>query len=545
MEGLLEMQQNATRTEDEGNQRYLTAFGAWALAFGCAVGWGSFVMPGNTFLPLAGPVGSALGLVLGAVVMLLIGASYAYLMQRYPDSGGTYTYTKECFGHDQGFLSAWFLLLTYIAVLWANASALPLIARTLFGSTFQFGFDYEIAGFHVYFGELLVATMALLVGAYACFRRTWAERAQIIGALLLLIGVVVCFAGSAGQGLNVTPFVPSFSPDRSSVGGTITVFAFAPWAYVGFESISHSAAEARFPLRKTYTIMCVALATSAIAYALLVLLATTAAPAGNASWVEYISHLGDYSGIESQPTFYATYAHLGTFGAVALGLASFGGILTGLVGNYVALSRLLMKLSQDGMLGPKFSELDSHLVPRYSVLAILLVSIPLPFFGRTAISWIVDVTTVGATIAYAFTSACAYRTAKEEGDRRHVIVGIAGLVVSLIFALEFLVPNMTSVTTLSTESYLILAAWGILGFIVFILLMRKDEDRRLGRSIVAWVILLGLVVFTSTVWMRPTTRSAAAIRSPTWPLSGAATCWCITPSRVTSPMRPSLRSATP
>ena len=58
-----------------GNRRgspYLTVLGAWALAFGCAVGWGSFVMPGNTFLPLAGPVGSAIGLGLGAVVILII-----------------------------------------------------------------------------------------------------------------------------------------------------------------------------------------------------------------------------------------------------------------------------------------------------------------------------------------------------------------------------------------------------------------------------------------------------------------------------------------
>ncbi len=49
---------------------YLTIAGAWALAFGCSVGWGSFVMPGNTFLPLAGPVGSAGCLGLGAGVML-------------------------------------------------------------------------------------------------------------------------------------------------------------------------------------------------------------------------------------------------------------------------------------------------------------------------------------------------------------------------------------------------------------------------------------------------------------------------------------------
>jgi hypothetical protein len=37
--------------------KYLSPLGVWALAFGCAVGWGAFVMPGTTFLPIAGPWG--------------------------------------------------------------------------------------------------------------------------------------------------------------------------------------------------------------------------------------------------------------------------------------------------------------------------------------------------------------------------------------------------------------------------------------------------------------------------------------------------------
>ncbi len=56
--------------------RYLTPLGAWALAFGCSVGWGSFVMPGNTFLPLAGPLGTVLGIGVGALLMLVIGLNY-------------------------------------------------------------------------------------------------------------------------------------------------------------------------------------------------------------------------------------------------------------------------------------------------------------------------------------------------------------------------------------------------------------------------------------------------------------------------------------
>ena len=57
----------AKENTDKPSCAYLTPAGAWALAFGCAVGWGAFVMPGNTFLPIAGPVGTALGLGLGAV----------------------------------------------------------------------------------------------------------------------------------------------------------------------------------------------------------------------------------------------------------------------------------------------------------------------------------------------------------------------------------------------------------------------------------------------------------------------------------------------
>ena len=82
---------------------YLTALGAWALAFGCSVGWGAFVMPGTTFLPIAGPIGSAIGIGVGGLVMLILGLNYHYLMNRFPDGGGTYSYTRNTFGYDHGF----------------------------------------------------------------------------------------------------------------------------------------------------------------------------------------------------------------------------------------------------------------------------------------------------------------------------------------------------------------------------------------------------------------------------------------------------------
>ncbi len=488
--------------------KYLTALGAWALAFGCSVGWGSFVMPGNTFLPLAGPVGSALGLGLGAVVILIIAANYHFLMNRYPDAGGTYTYTKKSFGYDHGFLSAWFLILTYVAIIWANATALPLIARTLLGNVFQFGFHYEIAGYHIYMGEMILAVGALALAALVCLRRKAAEWTQIVMAVLLFAGVVICFVFAAARTNLAEPFVPAFSPQQTPLNGTFTVFALAPWAYVGFESITHSAGEAKYDLKRSFRIMAVALIAAGIAYALLNLLAVTALPEGVSSWTEYTDTLGDRQGLSSQPTFFAANNALGTAGSVILGVAALCGIFTGLIGNYIALSRLLTSLAEDRLLPGKIGELDKNRVPRKAILCILLASVVLPFFGRTAISWIVDVTTVGATIAYAFASASAWKEAKALKNRFYTVMGVIGMIVSLLFALEFLVPNIISIKTMATESYLILAAWSILGFVVFRSILKKDGNRRLGRSTVAWVVLLSLIIFTSSVWMHQTTDSA-------------------------------------
>ena len=91
--------------------KYLSPVGAWALAFGCAVGWGAFIMPGTTFLPVAGPLGSVIGLGLGALIMMLIAVNFSKVITRYPGPGGSYTYASKVLGNDHGFVCAWMLLL--------------------------------------------------------------------------------------------------------------------------------------------------------------------------------------------------------------------------------------------------------------------------------------------------------------------------------------------------------------------------------------------------------------------------------------------------
>lgn len=116
---------------------YLSPLGAWAFALGTSIGWGSLVVTSNTYLAKGGIAGSVIGLLLGAMIMLIISFNYAYMIKCYPGSGGVYDYCKEAFGYDHGFLTAWFLVLTYLAMLWANATSLPLFARYFIGRYFS------------------------------------------------------------------------------------------------------------------------------------------------------------------------------------------------------------------------------------------------------------------------------------------------------------------------------------------------------------------------------------------------------------------------
>ena len=287
--------------------RYLSPLGAWALAFGCTVGWGAFIMPGTTFLPTAGPLGTIIGMSFGTALMLIISYNYHYLMNHYAGSGGAFTYTKEAFGYDHGFLCAWFLVLTYIAILWANATALVLIARNLAGGILQTGFHYTIAGYHVYLGEAAVSIGAILIFGFMCIiSKRLAGYVQVIMAMFLLLGIIFCLfsAISYTKGSGISK--QFFSDGEAVYVQIIQVAALVPWAFVGFESVSHSTGEFKFSVRKSFIVMALAVIAGGIAYTFLTWLAVTVQPEGYSSWVPYIKDLDKLDGLEGLPVFFAT-----------------------------------------------------------------------------------------------------------------------------------------------------------------------------------------------------------------------------------------------
>lgn len=502
-----------TNSSKNGLNRYLSVMSVWALAFGCSVGWGSFVMPGTTFLPIAGPGGTVLGMIVGGLVMLVIGVNYYFLMNRFPDCGGTFAFTKRVFGYDHGFLSTWFIILVYIAIVWANATALPIIGRNLFGSLFQVGFHYNVAGFDVYFGECLLSVTALTIAAGVCIvGGRYCAWVQSVMACVLIGGVVLLAVLIFSKtGISTHEISPLFvEGGQSSAVQILQIVVLAPWAFAGFESVAHSVEEFGFPVKKIMGILFAAVITATVAYSLLGLIAVANRPVEYDNWVAYISDLGNLSGFSGLPTLYSAFSVLGTKGLLLFGFAAGCAIMTGLVGNMVAGSRLLYALARDNMLPSKLSVLSNRRVPVNALVFLWAISIPVAFFGRTAIGWIVDVNTIGATIAYAYTSAVAYKEASDEGKTLYRLTGGIGFLVSLAFTLYFLIPNIWSASTLSSESYLILIFWSIFGFIFFWYVFHRDRERRFGQSTVVWIVLLFLIFFVTMLWFREETKKTTA-----------------------------------
>lgn len=451
-------------------ERRLSPVNVWSLALGCIIGWGAFVMPGNTFLGQAGPLGTFIAMAIAAVVMIIISFNYNFMIQKYPLAGGEFTYTQKAFGEKNAFVCAWFLGLSYLAIVPLNGTALALIGRNLLSNVFQFGFHYVVAGYDIYLGEILLAIVALVLFGYLSIRGAKTSGLfQTILVFALLSGVlVVTIAAFCSPKASFANLAPAFYPSENKFAGVIAVVAVAPWAFVGFDTVPQSAEEFNFSQKKVKFIMIVSVVFGAIIYVVLNTVTASVLPDGYASWTEYIDDLGNLNGLISLPTFNAAHELLGNAGLFFIGMAVLGAILSGICGFYMATSRLLYSMSNEGVLPKSFGKLHSeYKTPYIAILFVMAISLIAPFFGRTALGWIVDMSSLGAAIGYGYTSAAAAKYAKIEGNKGIFVSGIAGTILAVVFAFLLLVPVPGLSCSLGKESYISLIVWVILGGVFY------------------------------------------------------------------------------
>ncbi|MBQ5544774.1 MAG: amino acid permease [Clostridia bacterium] len=482
-------------------QPFVTPTGAWALSLGTSVGWGSLVVTTNSYLMQAGPLGSCLGLLIGGFLMWVIARNYHYMMNRFPETGGSYTFVRHALGYDPGFVVAWFVLITYLAILWANATSLPLFARYFMGGVFEFGHMYSLFGYQVYFGEALLSIGAIVLIAFLSARHRHTTSLLMTGLVCTFtLGITICFVASLFH--RHTSLEPQMIPDKDGLAQILKIAVISPWAFIGFENISHAAEEFRFEQKKSFEVLTVSLIFTTLIYFFVMFLSISTYPPEYDSWLSYIRDLSNLSGIKALPPFYAAYSHMGKTGVWILMISLLALVITSLIGNIYALSRLLYALAQDNLVWNKFAEVNDKGLPGNAIWFVVAVSAVVPFLGRTAIGWIVDVTTLGATMIYAFVSIATAKMAMTRDDALEKKTGIFGAVSMFAFMIYVLGLNVfTTENPIDKAALFLFAVWAMLGILYFRYLLSKGKNHNLGQSPTVWIALITHLLLISLVWI--------------------------------------------
>lgn len=477
--------------EEKNNKlrKQLSPLSVWALAFGCIIGWGSFINPGKKFLPNSGVAGTAIAMVLGALTMIIIAFSYAYMVPKHPKAGGEFTFTKKTFGKVPAFICGWFLVAAYLTNVPMNSTAIGLIVDGVLGPVLKWGFHYQIAGFEVWLGEIIVASSILILfGVLNIFGVKKAGYVQTVLTVLLITSVFVLFiAGLISPYATVENMFPLWGFDKSAAieagkyatehavqdsgiaSSILATFAIAPWAFVGFDTIPQAAEEFKFSYKKIIFIMVIAIMFGCFVY----ITNNTIAAAALESWPDLIVDA------EGTPWLLLVAAEklLGPFGKILVGVAVSCAVLSGIMGFYLASSRLMYSMSKDGYLPHVFSKIDEkHGTPKNAIIFCIIISLAGPVLGREALGWFVDMSAIGASIGFFFTCFSTFLTMKRDGDGSLLlkIFSILGTSLSLIFVILQLVPipGLNGVH-FGLESYIMLAVWIVLGVIFFIMQRKK------------------------------------------------------------------------
>ncbi|MFI5335249.1 MAG: amino acid permease [Opitutales bacterium] len=251
-----------------GLKRELTATNLVSLGIGSVIGAGVFVLSGQTAAQYSGPA-IALAFVISGVASLLAGLCYAEFAAMIPIAGSAYTYTYATMGELMAWIIGWDLMLEYlfsaaaVAVGWsANAQGILLeFGLTLPAKLSQAPFAME-HGHLIATGALvnvpavfisLALTVILVIGIKESANFNNLMVFTKVGVLVVLIGYGVWYLlkhpGLATA--NWTPFIPKNTGVFGEFGysGLVKGAAVIFFAYIGFDSVSCAAQEAKNPQR--------------------------------------------------------------------------------------------------------------------------------------------------------------------------------------------------------------------------------------------------------------------------------------------------------
>lgn len=439
------------------------------LAFSTMIGWGWVVLTGN-WVCKGGTIGAIIAFLIGMVLCIFVGLTYAELTPMLPFAGGELVFSYKAMGYNASWFTGWMITFAYLGVAaWegpALATAIDYIVPIP-----RWGYLYTIAGFDVYLSWLAIPAIVGLILIVINFRGINISAAfqAVITTILAIGGIIFVIVGAVkGDTANMQPLV-------TNTKGIFAVILAVPAMFVGFDVIPQAAEEMNLPTKKIPKAIIASICLAAAWYILIIVAAGLSAPA-------------EVLGMEGLSVVNAiNYATGSTIAGKLIIVTAIMGILSSWNGFIIGATRVLFSMGRAKMLPEKFGTLHKkYQTPSFAIIFVGLITIFTPLLGKNSLSWFVDASAFGTVIAY-FMVALSFvvlRFRFPDFDRPFKIkagkvVGIIAIVVSLFFIVLYLPIGNSS---LLPVEWIIVGAWVITGLIIYICCWKNKKKYVLERE---------------------------------------------------------------
>lgn len=433
-----------------------------ALAFGTMIGWG-WIMLAGAWVGSGGTIGAIAAFLLGGIMSIFVGLTYAELTPALPLAGGELVFSYRAMGYNASWFTGWMITLAYLGVAAWEGPALANALGFLFGELLpDMGTLYVVQGSEVTGSFLLIGCLGAIIMTSINYRGAKASAVfQATATLAMSIGGVAFFVtGSVtGELSNLEPF---FTDGK----GFVAVVLAVPAMFVGFDVIPQAAEEMNIPLGKIGKVMIIAIVMAATWYIIMILGVALSTPGDVLAGFN-----ADPDSVPVADCFaYATGNPV--FGKLMI-IAAMCGILTSWNGFIVGASRVIFSMARAKMLPGIFAKVHhKHGVPTAAILLVGIITILSPLFGKSALGWFVNAAAFGTVSAYFMVSLSfiILRKKEPELDRPFKIkggslVGAIAVIVALFFVSLYL--PLYSPTPLQPIEWSMVGGWIILGIILF------------------------------------------------------------------------------
>jgi basic amino acid/polyamine antiporter, APA family len=338
-----------------------------SLGVGAVIGAGIFVSTGAVAKQTAGPA-LILSYAVSGLVCIFAALCYAEFASMVPVAGSAYTYAYATLGELFAWIIGWDLILEYAVSAATVADGWSGYFQNLIG-VFGWKVPHALSGPVVIYDPQLgrvvttgsfinlpavfiiaLITVVLVVGIRESARVNTALVAIKVAAVLFVIGVGAFYVNPA----NWRPFAPYGLAGlnlfghtllgRSDAGGQplgmLAGAALAFFAYIGFDSVSTHAEEARKPQRDVPIGIIVSLVLCTLLYMGVVAVLTGMVP---------------YSQLDVNAPVADAFRRVGLVWAQALiALAGLAGITSVILVTMLSQARILLAIARDGLLPPGF-----------------------------------------------------------------------------------------------------------------------------------------------------------------------------------------------